>query len=154
MLTDLWPWRSAETLHALRWPPAFWPAAMICRTCRSAKTLHEVKALRWAQMAVAAWPASHSTNPLWRSGYLSSGGAERSWGLVCYNLAASVCRLQRCLKFPKMKEKYTHPGAEHDQLFAAAYEHQGSNTCASYNFSQAIRRPPCSGRNSVTLMKS
>jgi len=24
-------------------------------------------------------------------------------------------------KFSKMKEKYIHPGAEHDQLFATAY---------------------------------
>jgi nucleoside phosphorylase len=45
-------------------------------------------------------------------------------------------------KFSKMKEKYTHPGAEHDQLFATAYEHQGGKTCASCDSSQVVRRPP------------
>jgi nucleoside phosphorylase len=45
-------------------------------------------------------------------------------------------------KFSKMKEKYTHPGAEHDRLFATAYEHQGGKTCASCDSSQVVRRPP------------
>ena len=45
-------------------------------------------------------------------------------------------------KFPKMKEIYTHPGTEHDLLFATAYEHQGGKTCASCDSSQAVRRPP------------
>lgn len=45
-------------------------------------------------------------------------------------------------KFSKMKEKYTHPGAEHDQLFATAYEHQGGKTCTSCDSSQVVRRPP------------
>ena len=45
-------------------------------------------------------------------------------------------------KFSKMKEKYTHPGAEHDQLFATAYEHQGGKTCASCDSSQVVHRRP------------
>jgi nucleoside phosphorylase len=45
-------------------------------------------------------------------------------------------------KFSKMKEKYTHPGAEYDQLFATAYEHQGGKACASCDSSQVVRRPP------------
>jgi nucleoside phosphorylase len=33
-------------------------------------------------------------------------------------------------KFPKMKETYTHPCAEQDQLFETAYDHQGGKICA------------------------
>jgi nucleoside phosphorylase len=50
-------------------------------------------------------------------------------------------------KFSKMKEKYTHPGAEHDQLFKAAYEHKGGKTCTGCDSSQVISRPPRSSSN-------
>jgi nucleoside phosphorylase len=48
---------------------------------------------------------------------------------------------QMLKKFPKMKEKYTHPDTEQDQLFGTAYDHQGGKTCAGCDSSQVIRRP-------------
>jgi nucleoside phosphorylase len=44
-------------------------------------------------------------------------------------------------KFPKMKETYTHPCAEQDQLFETAYDHQGGKICVGCDSSQVIGRP-------------
>ena len=50
-------------------------------------------------------------------------------------------------KFPKMKGKYSHPGAEQDQLFETSYNHQGGETCVRCDHSQIISRPPRSTSN-------
>jgi nucleoside phosphorylase len=49
---------------------------------------------------------------------------------------------QMLTKFPKMKDKYSHPRAEQDQLFETSYDHQGSKTCINCDHSQIISRPP------------
>ena len=48
---------------------------------------------------------------------------------------------QMLKRFPKMKEKYSYPDTEQDQLFGTAYDHQGGKTCAGCDSSQVIRRP-------------
>ena len=43
-------------------------------------------------------------------------------------------------KFPRMKEKYSHPGAGDDQLFETHYDHQGGKTCAGCDSAYVISR--------------
>lgn len=42
--------------------------------------------------------------------------------------------------FPKMKEKYGHPGAEQDQLFRASHDHQGGITCSRCDGLEVVER--------------
>jgi nucleoside phosphorylase len=42
--------------------------------------------------------------------------------------------------FPKMKEKYSHPGAEQDQLFRSSYDHQGGTTCSRCDGQKVVER--------------
>jgi nucleoside phosphorylase len=43
-------------------------------------------------------------------------------------------------RFPKMKEEYTCPGMEHDQLFEATYNHEGGKTCRQCNRNKVVER--------------
>ena len=42
--------------------------------------------------------------------------------------------------FPKMKEKYSCPGAEQDQLFRSSYNHQGGTTCSRCDGLEVVER--------------
>ncbi len=42
--------------------------------------------------------------------------------------------------FPKMKEKYSYPGAEQDQLFRSSYDHQGGTTCSRCDGLEVVQR--------------
>jgi nucleoside phosphorylase len=42
--------------------------------------------------------------------------------------------------FPKMKEKYTHPGPEQDQLFRSSYDHRGGTTCSGCDGQEVVER--------------
>jgi nucleoside phosphorylase len=42
--------------------------------------------------------------------------------------------------FPKMKEKYSHPGVEQDRLFRSSYDHQGGTTCSQCDGLEVVER--------------
>jgi nucleoside phosphorylase len=42
--------------------------------------------------------------------------------------------------FPKMKEKYSHPGSEQDQLFRSSYEHRGGINCSGCDRLEVVER--------------
>ncbi len=42
--------------------------------------------------------------------------------------------------FPKMKEKYSHPGVEQDQLFRLSYDHRGGITCSECDRLEVVER--------------
>ena len=45
-------------------------------------------------------------------------------------------------KYPAMKEKYAHPGAQRDQLFQANYPHPGGPNCKNCDRQRVIDREP------------
>ncbi|KAK2807789.1 hypothetical protein FQN50_005332 [Emmonsiellopsis sp. PD_5] len=42
---------------------------------------------------------------------------------------------------PRMRERYQHPGVQHDQLFRSEFTHQGGDTCDSCDPAQSLSRP-------------
>ncbi|KIW22420.1 uncharacterized protein PV07_12307 [Cladophialophora immunda] len=51
-----------------------------------------------------------------------------------------VYLLQMLKKYPKLKDKYIHPGAESDQLFESSYDHHGGEDCLDCDSSRAVKR--------------
>ncbi|KAK8859456.1 pfs domain-containing protein [Apiospora arundinis] len=45
-------------------------------------------------------------------------------------------------KYPRMKERYSCPGADWDRLFEAAYTHQGGKSCKNCDNTQVVKRNP------------
>ena len=43
-------------------------------------------------------------------------------------------------RYPKMKDKYSHPGMNHDHLFRSSYDHQGGTTCAGCSQGETVER--------------
>ncbi|KAK8859453.1 pfs domain-containing protein [Apiospora arundinis] len=43
-------------------------------------------------------------------------------------------------EYPRMKEKYSYPGAERDCLFEAAYTHQSGKSCKKCDSTQVVKR--------------
>ncbi|KAJ6257988.1 hypothetical protein Dda_6900 [Drechslerella dactyloides] len=53
-------------------------------------------------------------------------------------------------KHPRMKDKYTHRGQQHDLLFGAEYDHSGSGgTCEGCSKRELVARPPRAEDNPV-----